>query len=131
LHHGVLHRIQGVGLMPQRNLCDPECLAFDLGQEGFEAARSILGRLTQMCFPEREQIGCLWTKSSKREHRGAPTRLNSWLMQQNGAELDLVDTVSISGNATKIIHLLDAHEPTVMVGPVQSSKVSLQWASRR
>jgi hypothetical protein len=77
-----------------------------------------------MCFPEREQIGCLWTKSSKREHRGAPTRLRSWLNQQNGAELDLVDTVCISGNATKIIHLLDAHDPIVTHRTAPSPEVS-------
>jgi hypothetical protein len=45
--------------MAQRDLCDPEGLPFHLGQKGFESARTILGRITQVSFPEREQIGCL------------------------------------------------------------------------
>jgi hypothetical protein len=59
LHHGVLHDVERIRLMAQRDLCDPEGLPFHLGQKGFESARTILGRITQVSFPEREQIGCL------------------------------------------------------------------------
>jgi hypothetical protein len=45
--------------MTQCDLCDPECLPLDPGQKGFEGARAILGRLTQMCLPGREQISYL------------------------------------------------------------------------
>ena len=59
LHHGVLHHVERIRLMAQRDLCDPESLPLYLGQKGLEGARTILGRITQMSFPEREQIGCL------------------------------------------------------------------------
>jgi hypothetical protein len=59
LHHCVLYHIKRIRLMTQCDLCDPECLPLDLGQKGFEGARAILGRLTQMCLPGREQISYL------------------------------------------------------------------------
>jgi len=42
LHHGVLHDVERIRLMAQRNLCDPESLPLHLGQKGFEGARTIL-----------------------------------------------------------------------------------------
>jgi hypothetical protein len=58
LHHGILHHIERIGLMTQRNLCHPEALALDLSQKGLEGARAILGQFTHLFFPDREQIGC-------------------------------------------------------------------------
>ena len=59
LHHGILHDVERIGFMAQRDLCDPEGLPLHLRQKGFERACGILGRITQVGFPEREQIGCL------------------------------------------------------------------------
>jgi hypothetical protein len=114
LHHGVLHDIEGIGLMAQRDLCDPEGLALNLGQKRLESARTILGRFTQMCFPKREQIGCLWSKINKRKHlQGTAAEMESGLTGHNGAQRGLVDTCRPARKLTEIIHLFDPCQITV------------------
>src|SRR6202034_4502120 len=92
LHHGVLHHVERIGFVTQRDLCDPERLALYARQKRFECARTILGRISQMGLPGRDEISRLSSKTSKRSHATASIRRRYPTQQHNGAETRSVDT---------------------------------------
>jgi len=71
LHHRILHHVERISFVTQRDLCDPEGLALYARQKCFERARGILGRITQMGLPGWDQINRLIFKTSKSSHATA------------------------------------------------------------
>src|SRR5580658_1758258 len=71
LQHRVLHHVERIGFVTQRDLCDPESLALHARQKRFERARGILGRISQMGLPGRDQFSRQSIKTSKGNHATA------------------------------------------------------------